>query len=306
MDFDAHESIAQQKVNQLLNEINAQATNDQQDPQPTQPAGVVDQEETTMESQSDADEPVDLMELLKDSTFLGDVPLNVITESIAKQFEDYIGIEDITDYVDIFYDQYDASIEALEEDEEFLDEKRSILAMILDQFVDFMARIFEQRLMITFAVIESEESNPDEVEYNLRVAYRYFILNARENFKEVVAKDINATWKEEIEDDKLFYETLHSKVIAYSPLITTITPTQFLQLSGGEEVLQLYDEGMIIGNFLRKYSMKLYQNEVFEIQLMNHVIMTREFPDAEESDMVAPNTAAEDSSLLNAQISNPE
>jgi hypothetical protein len=37
----------------------------------------------------------------------------------------------------------------------------------------------------------------------------------------------------------------------------------------------MYREGKVVGNFLLKYSPKLYQNELFQIELVNHITSER-------------------------------
>ena len=59
--------------------------------------------------------------------------------------------------------------------------------------------------------------------------------------------------------------------MSYSPIITTMTPTEFLNLTDGVEIQAFYEDGMIIGNFLKKYVLKLYQYPEFEVQLINTI-----------------------------------
>lgn len=280
--FDIHQRSFFENPDQIqtamdeIQELSVQedsALTDKTEPQPTKEAGVSDRSESGMDEMSDADEPMDTAELLKDSAYIGEVPIQTIMESITKQFEDYIKLEDSTDYVDIFYDQWDESMKALQQEEEFLDEKRDILNEILDQFTDFMARLFEQRLMITISIIDAEEYDPDQVEYIIRKLYEFFILNAKKNFKTVVSTDINSKLKNIIEDDKQYFDTIHRLLLNYSPLVTTITPTEFLSMCGATEIQEFYNDGEVMGNFLRKYSMKLYQNELFEVELINHITL---------------------------------
>ena len=91
----------------------------QEEPQPTKEVGVPFLHEEDGAELSDADQPIDLQQLLKDTTYVGEVPYSTITESITSQFEAYIGPDDSTDYVDIFYDQPHASYHQMEDEDEY-------------------------------------------------------------------------------------------------------------------------------------------------------------------------------------------
>lgn len=237
-----------------------------------------DIETTGMNDISSSDEPVDYSEIIEREAFLGEVPFDNIIDGIKEQFSNYIGTEDKTNYVDIFYEQIHASYNAVNNDveEEHPAEIREALDKLLGQFVSTMKELFEQRLTISITGLEGEEVDQDEIEFELRRLYEFFIIDAKSNFKTVISRDINSKIKTVIADDRKYYSTIREMLKGYSPLVTAIGPMEFLRYSGNQDVLDMFENGNVSGNFLRKYSPKLYQFEEFEVELISHITMVQE------------------------------
>ena len=245
----------------------------------TQPVGIsMDFKETGMDSMSGGDEPIDHTELIEKSAFLGEYPYDTIAESITDQFNDYIGSDDRTNYVDIFYEQLHASISAVNDDigEEHPSDIKDALDIIHDRFISLMKNLLEQRLSITIMTIDSEEFDRNQIEYAFRRLYEFFILNAKHNFLTVISKDINSKMKTVIEDDREYYRTIRNMLTAYSPFVTEVGPMEFLKYCNNQEVYELFEDGKVSGNFLRKYSPKLYQYEEFEVEIITHITMVQQ------------------------------
>ena len=51
---------------------------------------------------------------------------------------------------------------------------------------------------------------------------------------------------------------------------------EFLKYRGDQEIIQFFENGKVVGNFLRKYTPKLYQNEEFEVELINYITMVQQ------------------------------
>lgn len=83
-----------------------------------------------------------------------------------------------------------------------------------------------------------------------------------------------------IEDDDEYMYAINEYMKSYTPLIVGITPIDFLKYSGDEEIFELFNDGVINGNFLRKYTPKLYQNEELEVDIIDNIIMTQYFRDS--------------------------
>lgn len=225
---------------------------------------------------STADTPITYSDNIRETAFIGDTPFEAIIEGIETQFNDYISMEDKTNYVDLFYDQLHASYEAATSDTEtFQDEIKEILDDINQKFIDKMVELFKNRLTLSITDIESESINLDELEYIFRHLYEFFILGARNNFKVAIANDVKINIGN-ITDPKEYFKTLRNMIKNYSPLITTFGPMEFLKYRGDSDIIDLFEDGKVVGNFLRKYSPKLYQNEEFEVELINDITMIQQ------------------------------
>ena len=215
-------------------------------------------------------------DIARHTAFISSMPLDVIIEGIENQFDDYIKLEDTTNYVDIFYNSLAASYnEARSDNELFQEEVISVLDEVQNKFVTKLIELFNTRLTLTIDDVESESYNYDELEIILRKLYEFFILQAKKNFKVAIAKDI----KDKIgivADSRDYFKNLRNMMYQYSPLIVTFGPMEFLRYIGDQEVIEFFDDGKVVGNFLRKYSPKLYQNEEFEVELLNYITMIQQ------------------------------
>lgn len=220
----------------------------------------------------------DYSEIIVQNAFQGDVPYETIIEGLEKQFIDYINIEDKTNFVDIFYDQLHASYEIINsnEEEEHPAEMFEALNDIQDKFINTLSDLFEQRLTITFIDLSGDIRDYDDIEFILRRSYEFFILGAYNNFKIVIATYVFPKVCN-IADDKEYFKMIRELIDSFNPLITSFGPTEFLQYRDEKEILEMYENGKIVGNFLRKYSPKFYQNEEFMVEVINYITMIGNF-----------------------------
>lgn len=225
----------------------------------------------------DRDGYIDYGLMVAESVFLGDMPFVEIINGIKEQFEDYINIEDKTNYVDIFYTQLQESINATNDDEEDHPiEINEVLDNMKDTFVNIMKDLFQLRLTISIMTIDDETTPEDEIELSIRVLYEYFILGARNNFKTVIQKDmIPKIGMIPNDQDDIYFQRVEELLREYDPIVTCITPTEFIQFTGNNDILSMYDDGQVVGNFLRKYSAKLYKNDEFKTEIINSIIITQ-------------------------------
>lgn len=225
----------------------------------------------------DRDGYIDYGLMVAESVFLGDMPFVEIINGIKEQFEDYINIEDKTNYVDIFYTQLQESINATNNDEEDHPiEINEVLDNMKDTFVNIMKDLFQLRLTISIMTIDDETTPEDEIELSIRVLYEYFILGARNNFKTVIQKDmIPKIGMIPNDQDDIYFQRVEELLREYDPIVTCITPTEFIQFTGNNDILSMYDDGQVVGNFLRKYSAKLYKNDEFKTEIINSIIITQ-------------------------------
>jgi bifunctional DNA-binding transcriptional regulator/antitoxin component of YhaV-PrlF toxin-antitoxin module len=131
-------------------------------------------------------------------------------------------------------------------------------------------------LTIAIRDLETDEDD-EEVEYVIKRLYEFFILGARKNFKTVISLDILSHMQKEYENDQVFFQEINDQIDNYSPLVTVLTPNQFIQYCGDKEVLEIFENNKASGNFLRKYSPKLYQNDDFLVEIINRITMLHQF-----------------------------
>ena len=231
-----------------------------------------DPEDSYINNVSASDDPTTYDQIAEEEYFLGEYPFTALKESITSQFSNYISTDDRTNYVEIFYQQLHASESLLQdEEEEHPDVVKEILARILDQFNAFMFSLFRQRLTISIVDFENGSIEPGDLEGTFRLLYEYFILNAKDNFRNVISRDMASNLPQNISDDE-FYKKAEEMVPWYSPIVYAVGPMEFLRLSSaGEDVINLFENNKVVGNFLRRYSPRLFENEDYQVDILAHV-----------------------------------
>lgn len=234
---------------------------------------------------------IDFSKIMPEVYFIGEIPFHTIIEGITEQFNNYINTEDNTNYVSAFYQQLSDSYTLInDESNEYPQSNKEVLDRIHNIFTSHLVDLFDKRLFISITDLDNAE---DDFEFIIQRSYEYFILNAKGNFKTVISATINGMIPEDVSDDEYFTQ-LQSLMEIFSPLITTITPVEFLQITGDVEIYNLFTNGKINGNFLRKYTPKLYQNDIYAVEVVNYTTMTRLF----KAELKRPLTANE-SKILN-------
>lgn len=223
-------------------------------------------------------------EWMSQEYFLGLYPFSTILENINDQFRNYMTTDDLENYVEIFYNQLSVSYQSLRDDEseEWPEEARDLLRNIHDTFINEILDLFYERLGISFPEFtDSGIVSIEDEEFMIYRAYEYFILNARNNFKTVISTSINGTIPLDI-DDQEYFNQLQSLMENFSPLIQ-IDPVEFIQYTGNKDIYELYNNFKMTGNFLQKYTPKLYENEIFAIEVVNYTTMVRLFEKEREN-----------------------
>lgn len=229
-------------------------------------------------SESTADWIGDYAEMIEQDAFEGDFPLDTIIEGITNQFNDYINMEDRTNYVDVFYTQMYKSRESVRQYDghEHPNETMEALDKTYTTFITALTELFRERLTLTITDIEDGTLESPDNEFVFRRLYEFFILGAKENFKSVFASDILPK-VQGIQNDTEYFNRVQELVNLNSPLITSVGPTDFLKLRNDVEIIEMFENGKIAGNFLRKYSPKFYQNEEFLVEVINYITMIQQF-----------------------------
>jgi len=237
------------------------------------------QENENFQSYEDDDEDylLGFQDVMYERCFVGKVPFKTILESLENQFNDYINLDDKTNYVDIFYSQLEASYKYIEDDiGTDVEDYKNILDRIRQEFYDFISQQFQQRLLVTISELDNDAIDKDKADYIIRKIYKYFILDARQNFFKFITTDILSKVKTVRLDDDNFQQLVETLLAEYSPMIRPVGPLEFLRSTNGEDIAELLENNEISGNYLKKYSCKLYRNEDFEVEIINEIIMKQD------------------------------
>lgn len=218
-----------------------------------------------------------------DEIFLTDFPIEIIENSIKSQFNNPFDFSK-RDYLQTFFAQYEYSINNCNEIEmESLEEYH-------DQFIQFILKIFNDKLGISIPYIEDKVDS--ELHETIHIIYRFFILNIKHNFVNYVYNYIKEH-KEEIkikyEDDKRkdvstssFKEEINNEydviILVNLPdivndIINDVLPAgEFLRLCVDDKpcletsfVRDKFENYIITGNFSDMYVNMLGEDEKSEI-----------------------------------------
>lgn len=201
--------------------------------------------------------------------FLSTVPLDLIEEAIKTQFNDPLEHRK-TDYVQSFLNKYQFSLDNMREDEQ------EDLDALHDDFIAYMKEIFSAYLNVGFPdIYDLPEDDQHEL---IHFSYRFFIMNIKKNFVNLVwhyitekkdeiqpllekKKDVvYLNFKSELnnEYDVLILSNL-SSIVNYV-LTQEYTVDDFFECIKGDEmcletefVCNKFDEYTITGNFVPNY-----------------------------------------------------
>lgn len=204
----------------------------------------------------------------------GDYSLDAIAESIEDQFNTYNNLDDTYNYVKQFYEQLDLSRDVAKYDETVIeDEYSSTLDKIEDDFIDLLIELFTLRLNIDIVQYDKDNINYDDMRFYIGNIYEYFILGAKYNFIEAITKDyLNRNKELNLDDDNLLSK-VYTDLEIYSPLLVdAITCDEFLTYTNAKVIYPIWDGTEITGNFLQKYSPRLYRNDTLRTNIASNII----------------------------------
>lgn len=220
----------------------------------------------------------DELALTRENVFLGEYPFEVIKESLQKQFEDYINIEDPIDYVAIFYRQMEQSLLVLTyDDEQYPTEKKELLDSVYSEFLNFVCDIIHLRLNITIKAYDEGDLYQKGLKETISNIYRFFILSAKNVLRKVILSDVIKVIGNIGEDDQAFFHIVDMKLEDYDPYFVTMDISKFLSYAADDEIYDLFDTNEVSGNFLLKYSPKFYRNDDFKVDVINSIVLYQQF-----------------------------
>lgn len=250
---------------------------------------------------------VDTVQLARDVVFVGD--FDDITASIIHQFENYISTEDRTNYIDIFIEDLNESYRRLNDGEIDIDydDATEALDIMFQEFIGIVRSLISRRLALGINDNGENLYSDAEIVEILNRVYEYFILRAPHNFKVAIANDVERTIgprPKTTEPDVSYFNRVIMAMGNYSPLITSITPEDFLKFTADPETIRLFEECVVVGNFMEKYTPKLYENELFTIELINYITSKALFEEDLEnlSQPVEEPTSDSDPETLKKQV----
>jgi len=246
---------------------------------------------------------------IEDDSFLTEVPLNLMENSIITQFEDPFYYRK-KDYVQDFMTKY----ERIKEDETQEDENDA--ESLKDEFILFMSKTFDKYLDIGLNDIEakSEENQFDIIHY----AYTFFIRRIKRNFVNIICNEMKkhteeissaiseknaknknvtySTFKDEIDDENIVNILSHSNAavkIVLEKIDSTYSVDDFFQYCELDEpeidkeyVEKCFNEFYLTGNFISKYVSMITEEFIIELEakLRSHIL--KNFPNRKMKQVV--------------------
>jgi len=224
-------------------------------------------------------------EVLLEQAFIGTYPYDVIFQSITDQAINYIITEDREDYSSIFISQMSVSMryfdtEVVDSSTILRERKKDLLLGLQEKYVMLLFSLLKSIFGVVHIAIDDGEINYEEQKDILDKLYDFFIVNARKNIKNAIVQDSLRIIKEgDLEgvlpatDDECTQAITNILDHNYSPRITAMTCEQYLKYNEADDILSLYESGVINGNFLNVYATSLYTNEDFMREIIADIII---------------------------------
>ena len=219
------------------------------------------------------------MDVAKENAFRGDYPLEDIFEELTNQFSNYIQLDasDRTNYVEIFFKQLKESMdEIIEEDGDLLEEQIEYLDIVYNYFVDLISTLFQRRLCISLNFLETNPYDSNTYDM-LSILYKFFILDARKNFKTYFTERALIAMKVGNTDQTNLVTAVYNILDDMDhTLIVDGMVEEFIQRvtdkSTADTIYGYFEENIVSGNFLIRYSPRFYQNTDLLADIADDVI----------------------------------
>ena len=219
------------------------------------------------------------MDVAKENAFCGDYPVEDIFEELTNQFSNYIQLDasDRTNYVEIFFKQLKESMdEIIEEDGDLLENQLEYLDIVYNYFVDLISTLFQRRLCISLNFLETNPYDSNAYDM-LSILYKFFILDARKNFKNYFTERALLTMKKSNADQTNLVATAYNILDDMDhTLIMDGMVEDFIRKatdkSTADTIYGYFEENIISGNFLIRYSPRFYQNTDLLADIADDVI----------------------------------
>lgn len=219
------------------------------------------------------------MDVAKENAFRGDYPVEDIFEELANQFSSYVQIDASyrTNYVEIFFKQLKESMdEIIEEDGDLFEEQIEYLDIIYNNFIDTISTLFQRRLCISLNFLETNPYDSNAYD-TLSILYKFFILDARKNFKNYFTERALLSMKKSNADPTNLVAAVYNILDDMDhTLIMDEMVENFIRKatdkSTADTIYGYFEENIISGNFLIRYSPRFYQNTDLLADIADDVI----------------------------------
>lgn len=227
----------------------------------------------------DASETLQFDEVIKDTVFNCPFTPEELKQHIVDQFDSYINLFDHYNYFQEFLVSYKVSQEILDlEMDEYIQERAEALEEIYIGFICFMVSTIETNLGISIPEFETGIMDRQDTEYLIDEIYKTFILDGRKNLSKIIAVDVIKQLKSTKNPDQAA-EFAKEIINDYADKITFIDPEEFLMEIGKDNLMELYEDGIIAGNFFRRFSPHFDQNDDFRAEVLNRIILLLYYKD---------------------------
>lgn len=188
---------------------------------------------------------------IESDIFLSDVPMDLMQENIADQFDD--PLEYGTDYISVFIDKYDLSRE------EIGDEGKDQLEEIRNQMFSFILKQFQDHYNI--GIPEFEDLPMEDQNKIVMSLYRFFVLNIKKTLSRLVINYISK------HGDELIDIGNRKKSVTYLSMRKEIDdPVALSVLSDISAVIDVIaDSDMDVDEFLE---LAKYDNNSIEVEVI--------------------------------------
>ena len=230
---------------------------------------------------------------------LSEVPLDILQDNIEDQFKDPFGRNRKMDYLSTYISQYEYTLSVCKESEDEDDNDR--LDSMHTRFISFMNGVFDKYLDIAFP--ELGDMDVDSQNEMLQFTYRYFILNIKHNFENLIINyikehkeeicneigkeennSISSNYKKEITDPSDIIILSNLNLVLTYILSREYTIEEFMNLSEGDEptlekylLEDYYDKNLVVGNFLEKYFKMLKKPFMIELESSVRNLILRKY-----------------------------
>lgn len=234
------------------------------------------------------------------SSFLSDIPISLVKNSLESQFECPLEYRKI-DYLQKFFDRYENSKSLADNDDDMSDNDQIYIEEMYDQFMAFLPQLFNNYLRLGFPDIELLDDDDRQELYQM--TYKFFIKDIKKNFIALVYHYIENHYQELVDTlpRKKDVTTVNFKIeiendddVTILSNLSTIIDTALEQPYSVEEffdycqttsssieleyMINAFNNAQINGNFVQAYIAMIDEDFKFEIETKIRGKILKKYP----------------------------